>query len=110
MKSFKALKATRVVVFVAIAVTLMGGLVMSLWNWLLPTLAAWHTITFPQALALLVLCRVLFGGLRGHAGPGRHHWKERFDRMTPEERERFRATLRQKWNCHQQAPQADVQS
>ena len=110
MNSFRALKAARVVVFVALAVTLMGGAVMLLWNWLLPTLAGWHTITFAQALALLVLSRMLFGGLRGRGGAWRHHWQGRFDRMTPDERERFRATLRQKWNCHHQGPPADVQS
>ena len=110
MKSFKALKVVQIVVFVAVAVAIMGGVVMSLWNWLLPTLAGWHKVTFLQALALLVLCRVLFGGWRVRGGPWRHHWKERFGRMTPEEREKFRASLRQKWNCHHRTPQADPQS
>jgi len=71
-----------------------GGLVVgALWNWLLPPLFGWHTITFWQALGLLALCRILFGGLglhntsRSHA---RRRMAERWERMTPEERERFR--------------------
>jgi hypothetical protein len=106
----KPLRAARFVGFVTLAIALMGGLVMSLWNWLLPTLAGWHMITFPQALALLVLCRVLFGGWRGRGGPWRHRWKAQLDGMTPEERERFRSSLRQRWDCHRQAPRADAQS
>ena len=39
--------------------------VMLLWNWLLPLLFGWHLITFWQALGLLALCRILFGGISG---------------------------------------------
>ena len=41
---------------------------------------------------LLALCRILFGGFRGHAGwHGRNHWGHgRWSAMTPEEREQFR--------------------
>jgi hypothetical protein len=81
-----------------------GGLVMLLWNWLLPPLFGWHTITFWQALAMLVLCRILFGGLGG-GGRSRSNFRRRMaDRMadqwgcmTPEERQRFRERIREKW-------------
>ncbi len=70
-----------------------GEVVMHLWNWLLPPLFGWRMLTFWQALGLLVLCRVLFGGLGGH-GPGpRRHWKGRCQKMTPEEREKFRQAM-----------------
>ena len=39
-----------------------GEVVQLLWNWLLPTLFGWRPITFWQALGLLALCRILFGG------------------------------------------------
>lgn len=72
-----------------------GEVVMHLWNWLLPPLFGWKTLGFWQALGLLVLCRVLFGGLGGH-GPGpRRHWRGRCKNMTPEERERFRQQMRE---------------
>ena len=47
-----------------------------------------------QAVGLLVLCRLLFGGLRGHGWHGRAGMLERWEQMTPEERERLRTGLR----------------
>src|SRR5450432_3043148 len=61
-----------------------GWVVMSLWNWLLPGLFGWKVITFWQALAMLVLCRLLFGGVSGRGWHRRHsgrHMGERFGRM-----------------------------
>jgi hypothetical protein len=67
--------------------------VQLLWNWLLPPLFGWRTVGFWQALGLLALCRILFGGLGGH-GPGpRRHWRGRCKKMTPEEREKFRQAM-----------------
>jgi hypothetical protein len=72
-----------------------GEVVMHLWNWLLPPLFGWRTLGFWQALGLLALCRILFGGL-GHGGPGGHGGR-RFGRgcrkMSPEEREKFRRAM-----------------
>ncbi len=78
-----------------------GEIVHLLWNWLLPPLFGWRQITFWQALGLLALCRILFGGL-GVRGHSRSHVRrriaermaERMEAMTPEERERFRQGLR----------------
>jgi hypothetical protein len=78
--------------FVAIG----GAVVQQLWNWLLPPLFGWRQITFWQALGMLALCRILFGGFGLH-GSDRSHVRrrmaERWEHMTPEERER----LRQGW-------------
>lgn len=82
-----------IVVFSAIG----GGLVLYLWNWLMPSLFGWREITFWQALGLLALCRILFGGFGHHRG-GRPYFRrrmaERWEHMTPEERERFRQGMR----------------
>jgi len=81
-------------------IALGGAVVTQLWNWLLPSLFGWHEITFWQALGLLALCRILFGGLGLHRS-GRSNFRrrmdERWERMTPEERERFRHGLRGRW-------------
>ena len=66
-----------------------GQLVLQLWNWLLPTLFGFPAVTFWQALGLLALCRILFGGI-GLRGSSR-------SRMTTEERERFRARVRERF-------------
>lgn len=95
------------VLFGVIAVAVFSFLVMTLWNWLIPPVVGWHTINFWQALGLLILSKILFGGFRGR--PGSHmHWRrrmmERWDQMTPEEREKFREGMRAQ--CHSLRPQA----
>jgi hypothetical protein len=90
----------RVLKFAAIAVVAAAAfsfVVMSLWNWLMPAVFGLKAIGFVQALGLLVLSRIFFGGFGGR--PGRHmHWRgrmgERWEQMTPEEREQFRQGLR----------------
>jgi hypothetical protein len=81
----------------ALFVWIFGEIVMHLWNWLLPMLFGWKTITFWQALGLLVLARILVGGLGpGNSNGPRHRRRcaERWERMTPEEHERFREWMR----------------
>ena len=82
------------VMFIAIG----GEVVRHLWNWLLPGLFGWRQITFWQALGLLALCRILFGGLGGGGGLARSNSRrrmaERWEKMTPEEREKFRKGFR----------------
>ena len=93
------------VIFTAIG----GEVVKLLWNWLAPTLFGLRLITFWQAIGLLVLCRILFGGF-GLGGGGhrnsrrrmegrvrervRERMDERWEQMTPEEREKFRQGMR----------------
>ena len=69
-----------------------GEVVLQLWNWLLPPIFGWRQITFWQALGMLALCRILFGGFGGH-GLSRSNVR---GRMTPEERERFRQGMRRR--------------
>jgi hypothetical protein len=96
MKNRLFVRRLKIAAIGLVAVTGVGFLVMSLWNWLAPTVFAGHTITFWQALGLLVLSRILVGGWRGGAGPGKHSRRrmlERWERMSPEEREKFRQGL-----------------
>jgi len=76
-------------IFIAVG----GEIVLQLWNWLLPSLFGWRPITFWQALGLLLLCRILFGGF-GFRSSGRSNVRrrleERCESMTPEEREKLR--------------------
>jgi len=76
-----------------VAVAAVGFVVMSLWNWLAPGVFGLHTITFWQALGILILSKLFFGGFRGRSGFGghwRHRMDDRWQQMTPEEREKFR--------------------
>ena len=48
-----------------------------LWNWLMPTLFGLPVISLWQALGLLVLSRILFGGLLGRLRGGGGHGRMR---------------------------------
>lgn len=93
----RALRVLKIVFFVLLLATVLTFAVHGLWNWLMPPLFGLRMITFPQALGLLVLSKILFGGFRGRPG-GPMHWRrrmmERWERMTPEEREKFRQGMR----------------
>ena len=92
---------------IILLVFVVGQVVRYLWNWLTPPIFGWPQITYWQALGLLVLCRILFGG-HGMAGPkgprmdtrGRmtdrmaDRIAARWQVMTPEERDRFRDRFR----------------
>ena len=88
---------------IALFIFVGGEIVMRLWNWLLPSLFGWRQITFWQGLGILALCRILFGG-HGWGRSGRSSMRrrmrermaERWERMTPEERE----LARQSWRGH----------
>lgn len=93
-------KAIKIILFVALACLVFGFVVRELWNALVPPIFGWHTITFWQAVGLLVLSKILFGGFHRPSHGGRGAWKqrmkERMEHMTPEQREQFRRGMR----CH----------
>jgi hypothetical protein len=88
-------KCWKIGLMVAAGIAALGWLVMALWNWLMPALfVGVHEVSYPQAMGLLVLSKVLFGGLRGHGCPARWHRHKRLEQMTPEEREKFQTGMR----------------
>ena len=83
-------------------VALGGWVVMLLWNAILPGLISGvEMLTFPKAIGLLVLCKILFGGFKGKSG-GKPDFrrsirmKEKMMTMTDEEKEKFKAEWRQR--------------
>jgi hypothetical protein len=104
MKSYSVLRILKfpllAVLFVAVLVGL-GFVVMGLWNWLMPSLFGLKLISYWQAVGLLILSKILFGGLRGprgRSGSRFHGMRERWKQRTPEEREKFRQDLRACWS------------
>lgn len=87
-------KCWKIGVLVAVGIAAVGWVVMALWNWLMPALfAGTREIAYLQALGLLVLSKILFGGFR-HGCPGGRWHRHRLENMTPEEREKFQAGMR----------------
>jgi hypothetical protein len=114
MKRNWKLRRLRFAIFGLAAVAVFGWIVTGLWNWLMPEIFGVQTIGFWQALGLLLLGRILFGGFRGwpgHRMGGRRmmmrRWAERWEKMTPEEREKFRAGMQHR--CGQfRTPQGEA--
>ncbi|MBI5060044.1 hypothetical protein HZB60_09740 [candidate division KSB1 bacterium] len=85
------------------ALLVFGGAVMLLWNAILPPLVGVGQLSFWQAVGLLVLSKLLFGGThwrKHHCGPssgdGPPFLRYKWNRMTDEEREQWKA----KWRSH----------
>jgi hypothetical protein len=72
-----------------------GATVMLLWNALMPAVFGLVSINIWQALGLLVLSRILFGGFGGRFGGGfgrfadKNPIREKWMKMTPDERKEF---------------------
>ncbi len=110
MKRYWFRKGAKFLVFAILFIGLVGWLVMTLWNTLLPAILGVATITFWQALGLLTLSRILFGGLGrasfGRGGgwsrgdPRQQRWKEkmaeRWQHLTPEQREQMKAKWKER--------------
>lgn len=59
-----------VFIFLA-ACAVIAAITMLLWNALIPSIIGWSTINYWQSAGLLILCRLLFGGMGRHF----HHRK-----------------------------------
>jgi len=87
------LRGLKFALFAVVALAVIGAVVMALWNVLMPALFGWPVIGFWQSLGLLLLSRILVGGLRGGHG-GRMRWRDRWAQMSDEERAKFREGMR----------------
>ncbi len=96
-----------------LAIFLIGFITMSLWNWLVPVLFNGPSVSFWQAMGLLLLSKILFWGFGG--GKGRCNcnaqpyqegrWKDKFygkfASMTPEDRAALKQKMKEKW-CYRE--------
>lgn len=99
----KGVKIAMWIVFGAALIALFGFITMYLWNWLMPKIFGLPTLTITETFGLLLLAKILFG-FGGKGGNGAQHkwqWKHRmlnkFETMSPEDRERFKARMKEKW-------------
>lgn len=91
--------------FLAIGL-LMGAAVMWLWNAILPAVTGVGVLTYWQAVGLLILCRLLFGGFGGRRGSWNKrgngfsgpppHLRQKWMQMNDEERAQFRDAWRER--------------
>jgi hypothetical protein len=111
MRKSRVAEGIGIALIAIMAFFVVGFVLMSLWNWLMPALFGLRVITFWQAVGLFILGKLLFGGFRG--GPGRRHWRhrmeERWEQMTPQEREKFREGMQRGW-CRRAADEPKTEA
>jgi len=87
---------------IILGITALGALVMYLWNWLMPEIFGLPLLTFWQALGLLVLSKILFGGFKMNKNGGskrefsNSEFKQKFMNMSEEERAEFKEKWKQR--------------
>ena len=81
-------------------VALVTWILMLLWNWLMPAIFDLPAITFWQAMGLLALSKILFGGFSGSKRGGscngstnhrgwKHKFKDKWANMSVEDKEKW---------------------
>jgi Ca2+/H+ antiporter, TMEM165/GDT1 family len=99
--SFWVRKIIGFVVMGAIMILALGFVVMTIWNNVLTAVLHVSPIAFGQALAIFVLAKILFGGFRGGWRGGRpwnREMREKWSKMSPEEKERLKQDIRNRCN------------
>ena len=106
-------------IFIGISiVALLGLAVMYLWNWLIPEIfTGGPVITYWQALGLMVLAKILFGGFKPHSHPGpfssdkKDYWKnklsEKWNCMDPERKKKIRDHMFSKFHQHKEEAETE---
>jgi len=91
-------KGFGIVFFVVLGALALSWVVMFLWNFSVAPTMGVGQLTYLQAMALLILMRILVGGFRFGSsmrrGPGRWgRWRDKWKGMSDEERDK----LKQEW-------------
>ncbi len=94
-KNFRTKRFVFIPIAIVAGVALFSWVVMLLWNGILPAILGISAITYCQALGILVLSKILFGGFRCGHGHGKFHqhaseMHSRWLHMSPEEREKMK--------------------
>ncbi len=97
MKGNKVIKGIGIALMGAAAIFGITYIVMLLWNAILPELIHVNHIGYWQSMGLLVLCKILFGGMKFNGQkPGRNKMREKFMNMSDEEREAFKQRMKER--------------
>ncbi len=104
MKNSWLPRAVKILIIATFFAVLIGTIVMLLWNWLMPTIFNLPFINLGQAIGLVVLSKLLTGGIRV-SPTDKEYWlkkKQLYDKwanMTPTEREQWKTEWRNR--CEQ---------
>jgi len=99
-RTFWIRKVAGFILIAAAAIVVFTFIVMTLWNNILTPVLNVHSVDFGQALGILILSKILFGGFRGGGGwRGRgRYWnsdmRAKWQNMSPEEQQKFKQEWR----------------
>lgn len=107
MKTWWIKKTIAFTALAAVVILAIGGVVMLLWNAIVPEVFGTAALTYWQAVGLLLLTQILFRGIghwrSRHSYEGHARWKhkleEKLSAMSPEEREKFKAEWKRRCEC-----------
>ena len=121
MKLWCFTKVIKVLFCIILAGVVLGTVTMFLWNWLIPAIFNGPQIKFIEAIGILVLAKILFGfggwkGRHGHCncqtrqeggpkGYWKKKWEEKFSKLSPEEKEKFKHSFKRCWGGDYEEPQ-----
>ena len=103
----------KILIMLVIAIGVAFGIgigTMYLWNWLVPELFNGPIINFWKTVGLLALSKIFLWSFgrkcHGHqgqraGGAWKYYWKDKYGKMSPEDRERFKEKMKEKW-CYKE--------
>jgi hypothetical protein len=99
---------------ILIAIAAFTLVTMLLWNATMPIIFHLPVITFVQALCLLILSKIFFGGHMGRGHNGHMGMRNRMASMSPEEREKFFKHIHERqgpwWNKRWDRPSEETEN
>ena len=116
MKEHSCRKFRFLIPLIVLAVVAVLALaVHGLWNGVIVDVIGVKTVTYWQALGILVLARILFGGFPGRRGRFRPPWAgrmmmEHWQSLTPEQREQMRERMRSRFGDGPRPPWCEGES
>lgn len=98
MNKMKGYWFAKIALMVILFFTVVTGVVMYLWNWLMPDIFSLRPITFWEAAGILLLSKILFGfGKKGGHHPGGPSWKHKWGGMTEDQKNQWKEKFKEKW-------------
>lgn len=101
MREASYVKKAIIILFFAAAMAGMVAVLMLIWNAILPEVIGVTEVNYWQMLGILFLSRILFGGSKFGSGKSKHRkrsqMREKYQSMTEEEKEAFKAEWKSRW-------------
>ena len=99
MRNWWIFRGIKVLFFLVLGIFIFGIIIMALWNWLIPDIFNGPEITYWQGVGLLLLARILTGGIRpGIMTRHKHNWRHKmynkWSNMTDEQRAAYKERMK----------------